>query len=128
MSVRPRGSVCRLTVRSRSGSDKERRHGPDCRRMPIARRYRNGPANLQLAPMRGVCSLHAMIEMTEARSADLITPVEAAALLRVSPSTVRRIVASGELVAMQLGGHRGRAIRISVAALSAQLRGWEARG
>ncbi|HEY8766149.1 MAG TPA: helix-turn-helix domain-containing protein [Dehalococcoidia bacterium] len=66
--------------------------------------------------------------LTDVRSSgDLLTPDEAALMLRVSPSTVRRMVASGEIAAMQLGGHSGRPIRISAAALSAQLRDWEAR-
>jgi excisionase family DNA binding protein len=58
----------------------------------------------------------------------LLTADEVALQLRVSASTIRPLIAAGELPAVQVGGHPGRTLRISAAALSAQVRAWEARG
>jgi excisionase family DNA binding protein len=58
----------------------------------------------------------------------LLTLGGAAQVLGVSTQTVRRMVAAGEISAVQLGGHSGRPLRISASALNARLDGWETRG
>ena len=68
-----------------------------------------------------------IVDATLEREA-LMTLDDAAQMLGVSLQTVRRMVDRGELAASQLGGHRGRPLRISASALNAKLRGWEARG
>lgn len=52
---------------------------------------------------------------------NMLTPHEVAAELRISPSTVYRSLARGELVGLRLGEH-GRTIRISRAAADRWLR------
>jgi excisionase family DNA binding protein len=50
-------------------------------------------------------------------SAQLLTPLEAAAVLRCSPRTVRRLVAAGELPAYR----RGRVLRVRSVDLDAHI-------
>jgi excisionase family DNA binding protein len=58
---------------------------------------------------------------------ELLSTNEVASLLGVTAQTVRNMVRSGDLPGVQLGGHRGRPLRISASALNAKVRGWEAR-
>ena len=55
------------------------------------------------------------------RAQEYLTVAEASAELGVSPKTIRRKIAAGQLPAVQLGGS-GAAIRISRRALDAWLR------
>jgi excisionase family DNA binding protein len=57
----------------------------------------------------------------------LLTVDTAAQVLGVSTQTIRRMVAAGEIAAVQLGGHSGRPLRIRASALNARLDGWETR-
>ena len=54
--------------------------------------------------------------LTQAERRELLTVKEAAAVLRVHPMTVRRMIALGRIPAVQLGGP-GTAVRIDRAEL-----------
>jgi excisionase family DNA binding protein len=58
----------------------------------------------------------------------LMTVREVADRLRVSDDSVRRMIAAGELRALQLGGVRHRPIRVAESTLRATVRGWSQRG
>lgn len=58
---------------------------------------------------------------------ELLTIEEAAQVLRCDPVTVRRMIERGELGALQLGGERGRPVRIAAEELRTRLEGWVTR-
>ncbi len=54
----------------------------------------------------------------------LLTVVEAAGRLKVSPITIRRMITAGELPVVRIGGPRGRLVRIAADVLAERVRSW----
>jgi excisionase family DNA binding protein len=50
-----------------------------------------------------------------------ITIADAAERLSVSPATIRRFIAHGQLPGYRIGGHRGRLLRVEIADVDALL-------
>jgi excisionase family DNA binding protein len=62
--------------------------------------------------------------MDQSMTEQLMTVRETAAALRVSSSSVWRLIRAGSLPVVRLGGSRGRPVRVSSSALADVLQSW----